>query len=177
MIIGRKNGIRLFTLFLLIFLLNPKFIFAQIIDSIHYSWHVFEFKEKIEDELEPIRRCYIMSDPKNSQTSYTGKRDAYLSVTRFENERKEEVSISAGFEFKLSSKINVVVGNKDFKFFTKFNAAWLNSGYKDKEFIEEMLKNDFVKIRSDSAVGSYAIDEYSLKGFARAYKRMKELCP
>ena len=40
-----------------------------------------------------------------------------------------------------------------------------------------MLNNDSVKVRSDSAIGSYAIDEYSLKGFARAYKRLKQLCP
>ncbi|MDA9231420.1 hypothetical protein N9O56_02495 [Rickettsiales bacterium] len=168
---------RLQFLFLLVFTLFSASVSAQIIDSIHYSWHVFEYKEILDEELEPIKRCYIMSEPKNSKTSYTGNRNAYLSVTRFENERTEEVSVSAGFEYKLSSKIHALVGNKDFKFFTKFDSAWLGSGYKDKEFITEMLKNDFVKVRSDSSSGSYAVDQYSLKGFARAYKRMKDLCP
>jgi hypothetical protein len=156
----------------LIFSLNCN---AQVIDSIHYSWEVFELEEGEGDELS--RRCYVISRPTTSKTSYTGDRESYLAVTRFQNDRDEEVSASAGFEYKINSKIYTLVGDREFLLFTRADMAWIDSRAKDKDFVEWMLKSDFVKIRSDSAVGSYAIDEYSLKGFARAYKRMREVCP
>jgi hypothetical protein len=160
-----------------IFLFFVKASMAQVLDSIHYSWEVFELEESTDLELEPIKRCYVMSPPKSSKTNYTGDRGAYLSISRFESERTEEASIVAGFEYKGHSKIYALIGKKDFPFFTRGDSAWLNSSRKDKKFIQEMLRNDFVRVRSDSAFGSYAVDEYSLKGFARAYKRMKALCP
>lgn len=167
-------------LFFLIFfclLFESKFCLAQTMDSIHYSWQVFEIEEIPEDETEPVKRCYVMSSPQESKSSYTGDRKAYLAISRFESNRSEEVSISADFEFKISSKVYTIVGNKNFEFFTNGNAAWLNDKFKDKEFIQEMLKSNMVKVRSDSSTGAYAVDTYSLKGFARAYKRMRDLCP
>lgn len=164
-----------FGFFCLLFL--GKNCFAQTLDSIHYSWKVFETVENLEDELDPVKRCYILSPPQNSKTSYTADRNAYLAISRFENDRTEEVNISSGYEFKIGSKIFALVGNKNFELFTKDDYAWLDSKIKDKEFIQKMLESDEVKVRSDSAIGSYAVDEYSLKGFVRAYKRMKDLCP
>ena len=157
-------------------LLASKIALSQTLDSVHYDWQVFEIEEQIEDELEPVKRCYVMSKPKSSKTSYTADREAYIAVSRFADKRNEEVSISAGYEYKIGSKIYVLIGNRDFNFFTREDAAWLDTSIKDKIFIEEMLRSDSIKVRSDSATGSYAIDEYSLKGFARAYKRLKQLC-
>jgi len=170
------DKMKLITYCLIIFLLFSKNSFAQLIDSIHYSWEVFELEEEIEGELEPVKRCYVISKPKNTNSNYTANRDPYISVTRFRDERNEEITISSGYEYKISSKIYVLVGKKPFFFFTRGNSAWLDSAQKDKAFIQEMLKSDFVKVRSDSSLGSYSVDEYSLKGFARAYKRMKKLC-
>ena len=166
---------RLSLCFLILFTFS-KTVSAQVLDSIHYGWEVFEIEDQIEGELEPVKRCYVMTKPKTSQTSYTGDRDAYIAVSRFEDQRMEEVSISSGYEYKIGSKIYVLIGGDGFNFFTKDDSAWLDNSIQDKNFIEKMLKNDSIKVRSDSAFGAYAIDEYSLKGFARAYKRMKQLC-
>ncbi len=144
-------------------------------DSIHYSWEVFELVEEIDGE--EFKRCYTLSRPKSSKTNYTGERDYYLSVSRYEIDRSEEVSISSGFEYKINSKIYALLGLQDYELFTRGSSAWFNSSRKDKTFIQAMLENDMVRVRADSAIGSYSIDDYSLKGFARAYKRMKELCP
>ena len=131
---------------------------------------------EVKDNITSNKRCYIISKPENSKTSYTGDREAYISVTRFKNEKREEISISAGYEYKINSRIYALIGDSEFSLFTKGKSAWLDNSAKDKSFIEEMLKNDSIKVRSDSAIGSYAVDEYSLKGFARAYKRMKKIC-
>jgi hypothetical protein len=39
-----------------------------------------------------------------------------------------------------------------------------------------MLNSSTIKVRSDSALGFYAVDEYKLKGITKAYKRMREIC-
>lgn len=145
-------------------------------DSIHYSWEVFEFEEEVDNEIGPVKRCYVMAKPNLSKTSYSANRDAYISVTRFENDGMEEVSISAGFEYKINGKIYALVGDETFALFTREKSAWLGSAIKDKNFIQKMLNSDSIKVRSNSSIGSYAIDTYSLKGFARAYRRMKSLC-
>ena len=118
-----------------------------------------------------------MARPQATQSNFTGERDAYLSVTRFDHDRSEEVSISAGYEYKGSSVVFAVINDKEFEFFTRRDGAWLDRAIKDRDFIEQMLTSDSIKVRSDSAFGSYAVDEYSLQGFNRAYKRMKKLCP
>lgn len=165
---------RIYFFFLTFFLVTQN-SFAQVMDSIHYSWKVFELEEEIEGEI--IKRCYVMSVPKSSKTNYTGDREAYVSISRFEHERREEVSISAGFQYKINSNIYSLIGKEDFELFTRGSSAWFDRATKDKRFIQKMLDNDSIKVRSDSAIGSYAVDTYSLKGFARAYKRMKDLCP
>lgn len=178
-IFGLITRLRKITLFSVtgIFLLLSHNSHAQIIDSIYYSWKVFEFEEEIDKGFEPVKRCYIMSKPENSQSNYTAPRNAYLAVTRYENTRSEEVSVSAGFEYKINGIVYVLIDDKEFKFFTKHDSAWLDHSSKDKIFIEKMLNSSTTKARADSAIGSYAIDDYSLKGFARAYRRMRELCP
>jgi hypothetical protein len=155
---------------------SAKNSFSQIVDSIHYDWKVLEYSEEIDENAEPIKRCYVISKPKESATNYTGDREVYLAVTRFEEDRIEEVSTSSGFQYKINGKVNAVVGDKFFILFTRDNIAWNTSKINDKNFIEEMLRSDFIKIRGDSSIASYAVDTYSLKGFARAYKRMKQLC-
>ena len=54
--------------------------------------------------------------------------------------------------------------------------AWNESKYSDVNMIEALLNGVAVKVRSDSAIGTYAVDEYSLKGITRAYARMREIC-
>ena len=102
--------------YFLITLFFPNNVFAQTVDSVHNSWTVFELEEEVEGNFELLKRCYAMSRPQESKTNYTSKRDAYLSVTRFDHDRSEEVNISAGYEYKGQSKVYVVVGDEDFEF-------------------------------------------------------------
>ena len=97
-------------------------------------------------------------------------------ISRFQKDRSEEVSVFGGFEYKLGSKIFVLVDNKQFKLKTKDDMAWNESKYNDINMIEALLNGVAVKVRSDSAIGTYAVDEYSLKGITRAYARMREIC-
>ena len=158
-------------LFCLCFLFLRANAWSQVIDSIYYDWTVYEYNKRDED-----KKCYIGATVKSSTTSYTGDRNAYILITHFTRDDVEEVSINSGYEYKGNSSVYVLIGNKQFKLFTEEDLAWSMTRIQDKEMIQLMLESDIVRVRSDSAVGTYAIDEYSMKGLTRAYTRMRELC-
>jgi len=156
-------------IFLTLFL--PNNLSAQIVDSIYYGWAVHEYESD-----DGIKQCYISSFPFKSDSNHTSERAPYLLITRYARKRTEEVSIYSGYEYKINSGVFILVGDNQFKFFTDNEMAWLKTPAEDKEVILLMLRASLIKIRSDSSVGTYAVDEYSMKGFDRAYARMKEIC-
>lgn len=164
-------------LLLTIFTLSSFWLFvnqaqAQIVDSIYYGWTVYERSDENEE-----RECYIGSSPVSSVTSHTGIRKPYILITRFNKSRSEEVSVYSGYEYKINSSAYILIGDQEqFRLFTNIDNAWANNSEEDKKIIQLMLYSSYFKIRSDSAIGTYAIDEYSTRGLARAYSRMRELC-
>jgi len=158
---------------LILFLLLSGNSFAQIIDSAFYNWKVYEAKET---ELD-YKKCYIISRPIKSDSDHSSRKDPYIMISRFQKDRIEEVSIFSGYEYKISSDIYLLVDDKHFSFATKGKLAWAKSLDEDIEFIKSLLNSTILKVRSDSSVGTYAIDEYSLKGIAKAYTRMRTICP
>ena len=157
--------------FFTILLFSSQNISAQVIDSIYYSWAVYEYEASPED-----RKCYIAATPSKSETSYTGIRNPYLSITRYEKSRLEEIGVHAGYEYKMNNDVHLLAGGKHKYLFSKEDMAWAKNDYDDKDIIFMMLENEYVKVRSDSSTGHFAVDEYEMRGVARAYARMKELC-
>ncbi|MCE3255206.1 MAG: hypothetical protein K0R25_700 [Rickettsiaceae bacterium] len=164
--------LQLFCLFTFSFhIFTSKNALAQTVDSIYYGWAVYEHGKNEGD-----KKCYIASTPHKSDSSYTANRNPYLAITRYSKTRSEEVSVNAGYEYKLNSDVYLLIGKTQKQLYTKNNIAWARSDYDDKEIIKLMLQSEYFKARSDSSTGNYSIDEYELKGIARAYARMKELC-
>ena len=97
-------------------------------------------------------------------------------IARYQKDRSEEVSVFTGFEYKLNSEVFVLIDDSQFKLLAKKDIAWAKTKTEDIQIIESMLHGGAVKVRSDSAIGTYAVDEYSLKGITRAYARMREIC-
>ena len=145
---------------------------AQTLDSSFYNWKIFE----IVDEDPDFKKCYIVNSPVNSDTNDTSRKKPYIMITRFQKDRVEEISVFGGFDFKISSHILFLVDSNQFRLKTKSDYAWAKTRADDIRIIETMLNSNSVKIRSDSAIGTYAIDEYNLKGIAKAFKRMREIC-
>jgi len=161
--------------FLTIFVIYPLFgaiAEERIIDSSFYRWSVYEIQES---ELD-YKRCYIAAYPISSDTDHNSRQRPRLMITRFQKDRSEEVSIFGGFEYKLGSEIFLMVDNRLFKMKTKGDMAWAVTKFDDIATIEAMLNGGILRVRSNSSLGTYAVDEYSLKGITRAYARMKEIC-
>lgn len=162
--------IAIYVIFILVSLRQPAK--SQVTDSTFYQWTVYEIQE---NELD-YKKCYIVSHPVKSDTDHNSRQKPYVMIARFQKDRTEEVSIFGGFEFKLNSEIFMLIDGSQFKLKTKKDMAWTQSKFGDAKIIETMLNSGVIKIRSDSAIGTYAIDEYSLKGITRAYARMREVC-
>lgn len=145
---------------------------AQIVDSAFYGWTVYELQE---NELTP-KQCYIVAHPIKSNSSELSRLKPYLMIARFQRKRNEEINVYGGFEYKRNGKIFVAVDKEQFQLLAGKDTAWAKSKHDDIAIIEALLHSSKVKIRSDSAVGNFAIDEYSLQGITKAYARMKTIC-
>lgn len=145
---------------------------SQIIDSSFYAWSVYEISE---DDFD-YKKCYIVSHPVKSNSDHNSRQLPYLMITRFQKDRTEEVSLYSGYEYKLNSKVSIMLDQQQFSMVAKENMAWNKSKYDDLDMINHILHSGVFKARSDSAFGTFAIDEYSLKGVAKAYNRMREIC-
>jgi hypothetical protein len=145
---------------------------SQVLDSSFYQWKVYEIQE---NELD-YKQCYIVNYPAKSDSDYPARRKPYVMITRFQKDRVEEVSIFSGYEYKLNSRVFAMVDNKQYQLIAKREIAWTRNKYDDIDMISSMLNGSILKVRSDAAIGTYAVDEYSLKGITKAYARMREIC-
>jgi len=162
--------IAIYAIFILISLRQPAN--SQVIDSSFYNWTVYE----IEDEESDDKQCYIVAHPKKIDSNHNSRQKPYVMITRFQRDRVEEVSVFGGFEFKENSKIFFLVDDMQFRLVAIKNIAWAKTKVEDAQIISNMLNSGTLRIRSDSDVGTYAVDQYSLKGITRAYARMREIC-
>lgn len=145
---------------------------AQIIDSSFYRWTVYEIQE---NELD-YKKCYIMSFPIKTDSNHSSRQRPQVMITRFQKDRSEEISIFGGFEYKLNSEIFMMIDDQIFKIKAKKDMAWAKTRHDDITIIQALLNGAVLRVRSNSAIGTYAVDEYSLKGITRAYARMREVC-
>lgn len=163
---------QILVLSVLVFLFFGKITYAeQTLDGIYYDWYVFTLTDLGEEQ-----KCYVVSFPKKSIGNYKKTREPYILITRFKDKGIEEVSLYSGFEYKLGSDIYLSIDGKQYTMFTKDDIAWAKNKNQDKELITNLLNGYLLKVRAESSKSEYVVDEYSLKGLTRAYRRMKELC-
>lgn len=145
----------------------------RLIDSSFYRWGVYEVQDENDAEF---KKCYIASHPIEADSNHNSRQRPQLMITRFQKDRSEEVSIFGGFEYKIGSEIFLMIDKKLFKMKTSGDTAWALTRFDDIAIIEALLNGAVLRVRSNSSIGTYAIDEYSLKGITRAYARMRDIC-
>lgn len=160
---------RLLLSVLFVFLAFANSANAQVKDKVVKDWTVYTVK------MQGKKTCYIASFPKSSSGNFDKRDDPYLMVTYLGGDLAE-VSTSSGYKYKEGSRVNVEIGTRKFTMFTAGELAWPNDAGADKDFIAAMKKQNFVKIKGASIMGTYSIDKYSLTGFDAAFERMKGLC-
>ncbi|MFQ6017761.1 MAG: invasion associated locus B family protein [Kiloniellaceae bacterium] len=170
-----KNSIRwaFFSVFLLVFGTPVARAPAQGIERVGAfgDWSSFRFTE----DGKPA--CYMASQPIKAQGNYKKRGEIYAIVThRPAENRRDEVSIVAGYQYKKDSRVEVIIGGKTYKLFTQEDGAWAPDKESDKALVRAMIKGRTMVVKGTSSRGTRTTDTYSLSGFTRAYHAINKAC-
>ena len=137
------------------------------------KWSVFSKKNK---EL-----CYMLAEPDKSLGKYTLRgRVRVLVARRAKEESKNYIGIEFGYSFPKNEKALIEIDKKkSFKLETHQQTAWTKpskSSKRDDKIINEMIKGTTLKAVGKSKKGTITTDFYSLKGFSKAFNKMKDIC-
>jgi hypothetical protein len=122
------------------------------------------------------RLCYIVSEPKGQEGSYSRRGKAAAFVSRLPtNPPRFEVNVQPGYTYKPGSVVEVTIDGRKFTLFTRDEHAWAREG-EDATVIEAMRGGSRMTVRGTSTRDTYSLDTYSLLGFTAAYNAMVEAC-
>ncbi len=121
--------------------------------------------------------CFAQSLP-ILQAPKINKRDAKLFVAFRPNDNiKNEVSVTPGYEFNKSNSVVATSGKNKFKFDIKEQGfAWIADNKIELKMIKQMRKGSRIMITGYNQQGSQTIDHYSLLGFTKAYNASRKAC-
>jgi len=147
--------------------------FAQAIERLgdFGDWSAFRFNEN------GNAACYMASQPTKAVGDYTSRGEIYSLVThRPAEDRRDEASFIAGYEFKSKSEVTVSIGGTNWQFFTHKDGAWAPTEADDKKLVQAMIKGSTMVVKGTSARGTATTDTYSLRGFTKAYMTISKSC-
>jgi len=121
--------------------------------------------------------CFAQSIPV-LQAPKKNQRDARLFVSFRPSEKiKDEISITAGYEFNNKNSITAKSGKKKYKFdISQEGFAWIADNKQEKKMIKTMKKGSRIMVTGYNQEGAQTIDHYSLLGFTKAYNAAKKSC-
>lgn len=123
------------------------------------------------------RRCYMTSLPKKSVGKYKTRGNIQAFVTHEPGYKvRDQVSFTAGYTHKKASEIEVRVGGRTYRLFTKGKYAWARNAKQDKAMIRAMQAGAKMVVRGASSRGTKTTDTYSLAGFTAAYGEINKAC-
>ncbi len=137
----------------------------------HRDWEAYQLVEKGK------KTCYMASQPIKTAGKYKKRGDVVVFVTHRPAEKERDiVNFHAGYKFKKDSTVEVAIGRRKFKLFTKGDTAWALTAADEQAMVKSMIKGNRMLVRGTSARGTQTTDTYSLRGFSRAYRRINKAC-
>lgn len=168
------------TLYLLVILFLPSFAIGSAPDQKFGDWSLrVVHSMSPQRDLEGVDRCFIYTTsprvrgviPK-SDTSDGGSGDgddtSYLYLVK---KGYSAFTFGVSFDYELAYDKYAIVEIDDKRFPLNVgepHEAWSFSSSEDVKLIDEMLKNDFLKVRGYGLANGNALNYYSLKGFSKA---------
>ena len=89
---------------------------------------------------------------------------------------KNEVSVTNGYEFKLKAPVTAKSGKKSYDLFSKGRFAWVGDNKDETKLIITMKKASRLMIIGNTNKGDQTTDHYSMMGFTKAYNTAKKNC-
>ena len=114
---------------------------------------------------------------RKTQSYFSDRGEVWALVThRPEIGRENEVSILAGYTYKISTIAEVTIATQTAKLFTRGNTAWATDRKTDDALVDSMIKGATMVVTGTSNQGVQTVDTYSLSGFAKAYQAIGKAC-
>jgi len=121
--------------------------------------------------------CYAQSIPVVRAPKKLKRDPSRLFVSFRPNENiKNEISVTNGYEFKEKSPVAAKSGKKSYDLFSKGRFAWVVDHKDEIKMIITMKKASRLMIIGNTNDGNQTTDHYSMMGFTRAYNSAKKSC-
>ena len=138
------------------------------------DWEVFAKADKV--------ICYTIARPKKMEGEYNirGRVDAMVAINSNNKQNKYYVGFDFGYYFSDNQKVKLTIDNGiTFEIDTFSQTAWINPSRNPKlhiKVIEAMKKGNILIAEGISNRGTETKDTYSLVGFTKAFKKIKDVC-
>ena len=121
--------------------------------------------------------CFAQSIPVVRAPKKLKREPSRLFVSFRPNENiKNEVSVTNGYEFKLKAPVAAKSGKKTYDLFSKGKFAWVVDNEDEAKLITTMKKASRLMIIGNTNKGDQTTDHYSMMGFTKAYNTAKKNC-
>ena len=127
-------------------------------------------------ETDKGKICFSQTVPTKRAPAAVKRDKSKLFVTfRPSEEIKDEVSLTSGHDYKISS-VTASSGKRRYSFFSQKDFAWLLDDQEEKKFIQLMKKATDIIVKARNTKGAETTDHYSMMGFTKAYNTAKKTC-
>jgi len=121
--------------------------------------------------------CFAQSIPVVRAPKKLKREPSRLFVSFRPNENiKNEISVTNGYEFKLKAPVAAKSGKKSYDLFSKGRFAWVVDNEDESKLIVTMKKASRLMIIGNTTKGDQTTDHYSMMGFTKAYNTAKKSC-
>ena len=121
--------------------------------------------------------CFAQSIPVVRAPKKLKREPSRLFVSfRPEENIKNEISVTNGYEFKIKTPVTAKSGKKSYDLFSKGKFAWVVDNNDEKKLIVTMKKASRLMIIGNTNKGDQTTDHYSMMGFTKAYNTAKKSC-
>ena len=117
--------------------------------------------------------CYAFTKTFTPTPAIAGRGDVVLTVTQRQSGR-DAVALSAGFEYAVNAAVEVQIDQTKIEFYTAKRSAFARDGH---AVVVALQKAQKVVARSPHPQKTQVTDNFSLKGFAKAYEAITKACP
>ena len=127
-------------------------------------------------ETDKGKICFAQTVPTKRAPAAVKRDKSKLFVTfRPSEEIKDEVSLTSGHDYKISS-VTASSGKRRYSFFSQKDFAWLLDDQEEKKFIQLMKRATDIIVKARTTNGAETTDHYSMMGFTKAYNTAKKTC-
>jgi hypothetical protein len=119
------------------------------------------------------KACYAFVSAKVSTPALPKRGQVMLTVTERQGAR-DEVTISAGYDYPKDAAVTLTVGPHHIDFYTQDQDAFTTSG---TEAVSAFRNGDAAVAKSPIGHGKFVVDSFPLAGFSGAFSAIRAACP